>query len=76
MAKFLSLDERDALKGAIVAAGTSVLTALVTALNAGQLPAVADLKTIGLAGLSAGIAYLVKNFLTNSKNELAKPEPK
>jgi hypothetical protein len=75
-AKFLSLGSRDLIKGAIVTALSTVLTAAVTMLNAGGMPTVTDLKTIGVAGLSAGIAYLLKNFVTNSKGDIGKVEPK
>ncbi|HEY5139294.1 MAG TPA: hypothetical protein VIJ25_08270 [Methylococcales bacterium] len=75
-AKFLSLNAQDAIKGAIVAAGTSIITTLVSAMNTGSLPHLSDLRGIGIAGLSAGLAYLLKNFLTNSKDQLGKPEPK
>jgi hypothetical protein len=75
-AKFLSLNAQDALKGAVVAAGTAILTALLSVLNTGTLPHLADLKETGIAGLSAGLAYLIKNVFTNSHNQLGKTEPK
>jgi hypothetical protein len=75
-AKFLSLNERDVIKGVVVTAFTSILTASLTYLNSGHVPNTADLKTIGIAGASAGISYLIKNLLTNSKDELGKVEPK
>jgi hypothetical protein len=45
-------------------------------LQNGGFPNLAQLKTMGLAGLAAGIAYIVKNMLTNSSDELFKTEPK
>jgi hypothetical protein len=71
---FLSLDAKDAVKGFVVAALTSIGMAIVPVLQAGGLPTLAQLKVAGIAGLAAGISYLVKNLFTNSKDEIGKPE--
>lgn len=76
MAKFGTLIWSDVIKGVVVAVFTAALTALVPILQGGSFPSGAQLKTIGLAALAAGVAYLVKNMLTNSKDELFKTEPK
>lgn len=76
LAKFGTLIGTDLVKGFFVAVVTVVLTAIVPLLQGGAFPTLGQLKTMGLAGLAAGIAYLIKNLLTNSKDELLKPEPK
>jgi hypothetical protein len=72
--KFLSLGMNDLSKGIVVSIGASVLTAIVPMLQSGQVPNIAQLKQIGLSGVAAGIAYLVKNLFTNSKNQMGTPE--
>ena len=57
-----SLNLADAAKGLVVAVVSAVLSGVYTALT--TTPIVLDFKQIGLVGLTAGIAYLVKNFLT------------
>lgn len=76
MSKFLSLSMRDYIRSFVVAAGTALLTCLYPVLQAGQLPTTTQLKTAGLSALAAGIAYLMKNLFTNSKDQIAKPEEK
>jgi hypothetical protein len=76
MAKFGTLIFTDFVKAVVMAILTAVLTALVPILQSGSFPTGAQLKTIVLAGLAAGVAYIVKNLLTNSKDELFKAEPK
>jgi hypothetical protein len=71
--KFLNLDTRDLIKGVIVTVASTAITGLVTVLNSGTMPTVMQLKGIGIAGLSAGLAYLLKNFFTNSNDQI-KPE--
>lgn len=73
-AKLFSMNLRDVLKGFIVAVLTVVITALSTAIADGSLPDLQELKSIGLIGLSAGMAYLVKNFFTNSDDQILKKE--
>lgn len=72
------LASNDLIKGFIVTVITSVLTGALTILNAGTFPTdLASWKTTLIAGLAAGISYLLKNFLTNGNDEfLKKEEPK
>jgi hypothetical protein len=76
MAKFGTLIWTDIVKAVFTAVLTAVLSAIVPILQSGNFPTGAQLKTIALAGLAAGVAYLIKNMLTNSKDELLKTEPK
>jgi hypothetical protein len=65
---FLSLNLNDLLKGFIVAAFAAIGTAILPLLESGTLPTLANLGAAGIAGLTAGLAYLAKNFLSNSNN--------
>jgi hypothetical protein len=78
-AKFLQLGIMDWIKGFVVAAIAAIVTPLLAwlqAIGAAQPAPVLSWKAIGAAALAAGIAYLVKNLLTNSKDQLFKMEPK
>jgi len=74
MSSFLKLNFQDLLKGVIVTVLTSVLTSVYTIIQSGVMPTLAELKTIALTGLMAGIAYLCKNILTNSNGQVLKSE--
>ena len=62
--KQFTIDWRDGAKGLIVSAVTGALTVAEQALT--TTPVVISWKTIGLAALAAGVAYLLKNFFTTS----------
>lgn len=64
---FLKLSVKDFIKGLVVA----ILTAIGTYLSS-ELTGDADvtIKKIGIASFIALIAYLVKNFFTNNKDQL------
>lgn len=68
-----SLDKKDFLKGLIVAVITPVITIITTSLDAGEL--VFNWKAIGITALTAGLAYLVKNFLTPPQIVVTDPTP-
>lgn len=72
---FLKLNVRDLVNGLVVAFLTSALTGLIQILDAGVLPTLVELKTSGLAGLVASLAYLLKNLVTNSQGEMAVKDP-
>jgi hypothetical protein len=71
---FFSLNTKDFIRGAVVAIGTAAGTGLINIMNTGALPTLDQLHTIGISAACAGIAYLLKNLFTNSKDQLAKPE--
>ena len=75
-AKFLSLNTQDFIRSLFVTILTTALTSVIPILQAGGIPNAAQLKQVAMAGVAAGIAYLVKNLLTNSKNQLLTPEVK
>ena len=62
MSDFLKLNLNDILKGLLMAILTPVVVIIQQSLDAGLF--VFDWKSIGLAALSGGVAYLVKNFFT------------
>jgi 4-amino-4-deoxy-L-arabinose transferase-like glycosyltransferase len=71
---FGKLNLRDLINGLVVAFITASLTGLVQVLDSGVLPTLAELKSAGLAGVVASLAYLLKNLVTNSQGEMAKVE--
>ncbi len=60
-----TLQARDFTKGALVAFGTAFFTALTQSLTTGALPTLDQLKISAIAGVSAIIIYLAKNFVTD-----------
>jgi hypothetical protein len=73
---FLSINWRDTFKGLLLAVITAVLTWAYEALQAGTLFTKEGLKAMGLVALSAFMAYIIKNFFTNTNGEILTPEPK
>lgn len=72
---FLNLNWVDLTKGLLVAVIGAILTAVYQAIEAGTLAWTwAFWQPIVLTGLGAGIAYLIKNFFTNSQDEFLKKE--
>lgn len=65
------LNLKDLAKGLVVAVLSSLLAGLYEALQAGGMPSSSQWQTILLAGLGAGVAYLLKNFFTDSVKESA-----
>ena len=73
--KFFLLNWRDFSKGFIVAVITVLLTGLYQAIEAGQFPTSwAQWRVILIASLGAGIAYIIKNLLSNSQDKFLKKE--
>lgn len=63
--KFLNINLHDLAKGAILAALTVLINSLLQFLDAGHLPDLEQLKKSLLAALITGLAYLLKNMLTD-----------
>ena len=74
MSKLYVVDLRDATRGLFVAMATVILMSIYPIIEQGTWPTVVQLKAIGLSGLAAGVAYIIKNFLTNSKDQMLKKE--
>jgi hypothetical protein len=75
-AEFGKINGADVVKGFVVAALTSLLNSVVVVLSTGALPTLDSLRGMAIVGLSAGMAYLVKNLLTNSRDQLLRGEDK
>jgi hypothetical protein len=60
-----ALDWRDIIKGLLVAVITPVFTIIESSIRAGSLTF--NWTSIGYTALAAGMAYLLKNFLTPSQ---------
>lgn len=71
---FLSINWSDAIKGLVIAVLTAVLTGLLKIFETGALPTLADLQTIGIIAITAGLSYILKNLLTNSDGKMMKKE--
>jgi hypothetical protein len=72
--KFLRLSWRDFLNGIIVAVFCSFITGFYQIIaNGGTLNWV-TLKPVVIASIGAGISYLTKNLLTNSKGKFLRSE--
>ena len=72
--KLFKLDFNDLLKGVLVAFITALLTSLLQVLQSGGLPNMDALKVMGITSITAAVAYLVKNLLTNSKDDFGVKE--
>lgn len=73
---FLRINLRDIGKGFLTAAIAVVVLGLSTSLTAvpPHFPTMAELQTLGLAGLGAGLAHVLNNWMRNSKDELLTKE--
>lgn len=71
---FMKLNKSDFFKGLVVAALASALGVIQPALASGTIFNAAVLQGAVQAGLAGGMAYLMKNFLSNSQGKLG-PEP-
>ena len=75
MSKFLNLNWSDFGKGLIVAVLTVVVAGIGDIVATGGFPTGTQWKVIGLAALSAALAYIIKNLLTNSQGQFMAKEP-
>mgnify|MGYP007090099724 CR=1 FL=1 len=71
--KFLSVNTRDILKGLLMAILTPAVLIIQNSLEAGSL--VFNWRNIGIAAISGGVAYLIKNFFTHPTVEIKNDEP-
>lgn len=75
--KFLNLQINDLWKGLIVAVATALLTGIYNGIESGTIAFTwIWFKPIVLSSVGAGIAYILKNMLTNSEGKILKGEPK
>lgn len=76
---FLNLNFSDLLKGILMAILVPAVTIIQESLNAGVMTF--NWKSIAIASLSGGLAYLLKNFFTPTNNiqsldDVGLPRPK
>jgi hypothetical protein len=74
--KFLSLNTRDFIKGIIVVIICTFLTGIYELIANGGVVNWLTIKPIVIAAVGAGISYLTKNLLSNSKGDFLRTEPK
>jgi hypothetical protein len=75
-AKLFSWNWKDAGKAAIMLVITTVATAVLQIIESGSFPTLDQLKTALIVGATAGVSYLIKNFLSNSDGQfLTKEKP-
>ena len=70
--EFFNLDFKDLLKGALLVAVTTIITALLQVIDNGSIMTLIEwitIKPILIVGLTTFISYLLKNLLTNSNDE-------
>lgn len=75
-AKLFALKYKDLAKGFVVAILTVVMTGAMTGLTSvpPHFPTMPEIQALLLTGLGAGIAYLTKNFFSNSDGQMLKKE--
>jgi hypothetical protein len=69
---FLNLNNKDFIKGLIVAVLSAVITIIYNTVQSGSLTF--DWKAIGLTALSSAMAYIMKNLFTNSTGSFLKKD--
>jgi hypothetical protein len=67
---FLNLNARDFFKGLVMVLVTALVTGLYELLQNGSPFDWPNLKVVLIASVGAGVAYILKNFFTNSQGEL------
>ena len=72
--KQFRLNLNDWLKALLVAAITPALVVIQTSLDQGHLEL--NWKAIGIAAISGGVAYLIKNFFTPTQTVVKAPADK
>jgi len=69
---FLSLNKKDFIKGLVVAVLSAIISVLYTTIENGSIEF--NIKSIVISALSAALAYIMKNALTNSDDQFLKKE--
>lgn len=71
---FLGINWTDLGNAALMIALVTVITGLLPTFDSGSFPTGAELVAAGKAGLTTGVAYILKNFLTNSQGKFLNTE--
>ena len=72
---FLSLNARDFIKAIVMVFISALLTGFYQLLQGGAAFNWVTLKPVVLSSVAAVVAYLLKNFFTNSDDKFLKNEP-
>jgi hypothetical protein len=72
--KFGRVNLRDAIHGFLMLVFAATINGIVQTLDAGQLPTIEQIKADAMIGLTAGLSYLIKNFLQNQNGEILKKD--
>lgn len=68
-----TLNKADFVKGLVIAVLTAVITVVYSTVQTGSFTF--DWKEISVAALSAALAYITKNLLTNSNDQFLTKDP-
>jgi len=73
--ELFSLNGKDLIKGLIIVVLTAIITGVITVLQTPNFVITwAVFKPVFVSGITAGLAYLLKNFITNSSGQIGKSE--
>lgn len=73
--KFLRLNSRDFVRGLIITVICTLITGVYQLLAGGLVFNWPNIRPVVIAAVGAGISYLTKNLLTNSKGDFLTLEP-
>lgn len=73
--RLFTIDTRDLINGLIIAFLAATISGVIEILSNGALFTWETLKPVLIAGVSAALSYLLKNFATNSRNQFFTREP-
>lgn len=72
--KLFKLHIKDGIKGLLLAVITAILTGMYQIVQTGAMITSESFKPVLIASFGAAIAYVLKNWLTNSNDEFLKKE--
>lgn len=72
--KFGQVNLRDAINGFLMLIFAATINGIIQSLDAGHLPTIEQIKADAMIGFTAGLSYLIKNLLQNSKGEVFKKD--
>lgn len=68
-----TLNKADFVKGLVIAVLTAIISAVYTTIQTGVFTF--DWKALSIVALSAALAYITKNLLTNSNDQFLTKDP-
>jgi len=73
--KLFNLNVKDVIKAIILTFITALLTGIYQILQTGTLLTWESLKPVVISSIAAALGYIIKNVLTNSKDQFLTNEP-